>query len=160
MRQQEFDQARIMFPKALKDGRLKEYLGGFPDYYLFNPYAESPTDPDAAFSPIRNLILEDTTLKEQVFAALLALAEDKEYGWIVIHYISELKDLETLKKVKLLTQDFLAAIADGLRKNKDSFILNKRWLGAEYSDGLWGDVRRMNRILAREDGLMVLPEEL
>lgn len=157
---QNFDGARDLFPKALAENKLMEYLGGFPGYGLIDPYADSPTDPSAAFEPIRHLIIDDEALREKVFDALSKLAKDKEYGWMAIYYLHSLRIFEDAKKMEQIVPKLVMDIADGLRKNKASLSLNRKWVGVEYKDGLWGDVRRMNKILSEKYNLNVLPEEL
>lgn len=153
------NQAQALFPTALREGKLTDYLGGFPGYEIANPYANSPTDPDAAFSPIRLLIVEDEALRSKVLEAIRTLAEDQNYGWMAIYYLSALKSLESWKNVSLVTPDLIDAIANSLRKHRAALILNRNCVGADYQDGLWGDVRRMNKILTQKYNLTLLPEE-
>lgn len=160
MNQQEFGRAREMFPKALQEGKLMEYLGGFPGYGLFNPYADSPTDPSAAFNPIRSLIVEDRVVREHVLSALSSLANDQEHGWMAIYYISKLKDVEKNHGIELVTPELVSAIAEKLRNNKAHWNMNKSWVGWNTKDGLWGAVQGINQMLHENYNLTVLPEEL
>lgn len=148
-----------LFNKALAQNELMEYLGGFPGYRIPNPMADTPTDPDQAFAPIRDRIFEDESLKEKTTSALLALAAT-EYGWMVMYYLHELRILEKQNSRELMTDDFVASIAELLRSRKAEFESSSEWLGADVTGGLWGVILGMNAMMAEDYDLVVLPEAI
>lgn len=157
---QNFEGARQLFPKALQEGKLVEYLGGFPGYDLIDPYADSPTDPEAAFEPIRHQIVEDIALRKKVFEALCTLANHPDYGWMAIYYFTSLRLIEKYKKVELVTSELVNGVAMGFRKHKGNWDMRRDWVGKTNKGGLWGAVKGMNKVLTEKYNLTILPEEL
>lgn len=150
----------VKFKKAMAKGELIQYLGGFPGYYIQPLAADLPTEYDVAFMPISRRIKDDPELQDQVLSAIKSLADDPEYGWGAIFYISNLVALKKHQDLDLLRPDLVASVADGLRRNKEAFKSEKRWIGRDFEDGVWAMVRVENRLLHKKHQVTVLPEEL
>lgn len=152
--------AEIKLAKALAKGELVQYLSGHPSYAIQDRDADLPTDYNAAFNPLDKRLKDDPQLQQAVVDAILSLANDPEYGWGVIFHVTNLVHLRRNEGIDLLSPSLLDAIASSLRKNRDAYKSLKRWVGKEFKDGVWEMVRVENKLLHKNHGVTVLPEEL
>jgi hypothetical protein len=152
--------AQIKFDRARAKGELQKYFGGYPEYALQHPVADMPTDEGAAITPVQQIAASDPTIRDEVQAAWLKLAEDPVYGWFVIHYFTYAPYLVKASGQEWLPQALLDQIAERLRANKDAYMKLKRWHGETLPDGCWELLWAENRRLHRDKNITVLPEEL
>ena len=146
--------------KVLEEGKLLDYLGGFPRYGLRNPVAFTPTDSGAVLDSLAGALLADGQVRADFRKALVELAGDEERGWSVVYYLVDLQYFQKQHGLALVDEGLLKEIAEGLRANKTLWVDNGKWVGAQNEGGLWGVVVGMKRLLHAEYGLVLLPEEL
>jgi hypothetical protein len=152
--------AEIKYHKAIENGELAQYLGGYPAYSVQETYADMPTDYSTIFLPVSSRLGDDSGLRETLSSAIKSLANDPEYGWGAIFHITNLAILRKRSGVDLLTPDLLDSVRNSLRNNRDRFKSLKRWIGKDFTDGVWEMVKTENRILHEDENITVLPEEL
>lgn len=154
------NEAEIQFNDARAKGELHKLFGGYPEYAIVDRIANNPTDWAAAFSRARMTIGKDIPLRAEVVDAIKKLAHDREYGWMAIYYVSQVADFKRYHNLDLINEDFIKAVADGLRANKEVLISSKKWGGADHEEGLWALVKNGNRNLYNDYNIAILPEEL
>lgn len=88
---------------------------------------------------------------------LLASKDEVEVWW-ALFTLKSLKNAEA----RFFTSPFILAdcfwkdVRVALLQNKEKLCTNKTYFGGDYADGLFGDVRRINRILVSDFGIDVL----
>jgi hypothetical protein len=142
---------------AIEKRELPMYLAGYPDYKIHNPYADSPTYPQEAFIGLESMLASSEDFRTQFQEALATVSQDKEYGWMTLYYVRQCKSFELNHGVVLLPDPLLVELGMNLKLNKGYFESNKKWLGAMYSNGLWGDIESMGKSLSNEFGISVIP---
>ena len=149
-----------MLAEARAKGELHLYFGGHPKYHVEHDAADLPTNEGAMITPIQSIAATDPTIREEVHAAWLKLAEDPVYGWFVVHYFIAVPYLRRVSGQDWLPQELIEQIAERLRANKEAYIALKRWHGATREKGCWSLLLSENRRLHKSDNITVLPEEL
>ncbi len=149
-----------MFAEARAKGELYQYFGGYPKYFVQHEVADLPTNESAVIAPIEKIASTDPTIRDEVHAAWLRLAEDPVYGWFVIYHFSLTSRLSRLSGQDWLPESLVNQIAERLRTNKAAYSTLKRWQGETLENGCWGLVLAENRRLHRDKNITVLLEEL
>jgi hypothetical protein len=99
--------AEVNFKEAIEKGELVQYLGGYPNYFIQDRFADMPTDYGAAFLPIHNRIKDDPKLQESVLYAIKNLSNDPEYGWGAIFHIGNLAYLKRNQGIDLINPELI-----------------------------------------------------
>lgn len=149
-----------MLAEARAKSELHLYFGGNTNYYVQHDVADMPTNEGAMITPIQMIAATDPTIREEVHAAWLRLAEDPVHGWFVIYYFSYTAYLSRVSGQDWLPAELIAQIADRLRANKAAYTALKRWHGETREKGCWSMVIAANATLHSKYNITVLPEEL
>jgi len=128
-------------------------LGSNKKYYLACPYADMPTDPDQIFDAFKEYYLEtnNTEIWNSFEEEIIKLSYSDEGTWLSIYYLSMYlsyrkysgKDFINIEKV---TQ----SIENGLDFFKIKLFENKKWVGSDFENGLWGDSMRLLNIINKK----------
>src|SRR5688572_19846431 len=121
---------------------LARYLAGYPEYAILNRYADTPTDPLLALMPLIKRLQSDPLFLETLHQALVILSRDATFCWMSMYYISNLASQEKVIGMKLLSQEVIFNIKEGLFANQKNLLNTDKWMGAGEKGGLWGDVLR------------------
>ncbi|MEY3124037.1 MAG: hypothetical protein RLZZ573_557 [Pseudomonadota bacterium] len=148
------------FERARAKNDLHRYFGGYTEYFVQHDVADMPTDEGAIITPIQKIAATDPSIREEVHAAWLRLAEDPVHGWFVIYYFSYTSYLSRISGQDWLPDELVHQIAERLRVNKAAYTALKRWHGETQPDGCWGLVIAANATLHSKYNITVLPEEL
>lgn len=120
-----------------------------------------PTDTGKVMEGLVEGLIADTENREGLRKALLRLAQDPERGWLLMYYLIDLLlFVQPTFKVQVLDADLLAQCGRALAANRAALSADTSYGGDIYPDGLWGDVKRLDSIIARDYGLKVLPESI
>jgi hypothetical protein len=149
-----------MLEEARAKGELHLYFGGYIDYYVQHDVADMPTNEGAMMSSIKRIAATDPTIREEVHAAWLRLADDPVHGWFVIYYLTYTPYLSKISGQNWLPEELIQQIAERLRANKAAYTALKRWHGETRENGCWSMVIAANATLHSEYNITVLPEEL
>jgi hypothetical protein len=148
------------FERARTKGELYRYFGGYTEYFVQHDVADMPTDDTLIMNPIKKIAATDPSIREEVHAAWLRLAEDPVHGWFVIYYLTYTSYLSRISGQDWLPEEVLHQIAERLRANKAAYTALKRWHGETRENGCWSMVVAANATLHNDYNITVLPEEL
>ncbi|MCB0630348.1 MAG: hypothetical protein R2824_33245 [Saprospiraceae bacterium] len=149
--------------KAIFDsGQIVPFLTGSDGLSLENIYSDMPTDPNLVAQHIICFINENSIFCNKwkdVEKGLLKLAECPEGTWLLSYYLLSFTEyskknvhyFDGLDLVDLSTQ-----LESSVKKFESSLRLDKRWTGANYENGLYGDVARLIRIINQDYGLDIV----
>ena len=129
---------------ALLKGELYEYMVGQKDYGYVSPYADMPTYPADVFSSIVVYFNEtkDKSLWSYFEASLVNMSADKMYCWFSLYYLAEY--FRYSRRIRIVDLKNISEIIVGnITDNKVHLIINYKWIGRDYYNGIWGDVQRM-----------------
>jgi hypothetical protein len=139
---------------------LLPLLAGSPAHAIACRDGYLPTDTAKVLEGLVDSLQEDGDFRDTFRAALLALAQDPERGWLVMYYLIDLLGFfQPAFALSLVDADLATAIGDGLRTNMAALSHNQSFGGNMYPDGLWGDILRLNEFIVRDYGVVVLPLE-
>lgn len=145
--------------KLIAEDKLMELLGGFPNYRTLNPYAEVPTYPDTVLKELGDFLASGPEARLKFVDALEKLSKDLEYGWVSTYYLNINERMEKTFGFTLISDDTIKKVGENLYENREFHKSNREWLGADYEDGIWGAVKRMDKMLTERYGIKVLPIE-
>jgi hypothetical protein len=132
--------------EAVEKGELFEYMVGENGYEYVSRDADVPTEDQVVFASIVALYREtkDDSIWKYFQATWLAISTDATYSWLSLYYLYHCVNYITQpESYHIDIKGILPSIIDNLKKNKKYLSKNKRWVGSNYSDGLWGDAKRM-----------------
>jgi hypothetical protein len=136
---------------AIKNNEFFLFLTGKKrDYYFACPYADMPTDPDQAFDAIKEYFYENEEWEiwSKFQEKIIEMTEDEEDVWLSIYYLSMYLSFRDYKKINFIDLKLtVEKIEEGLNKNRSLLLKNKKWGGDQFSEGLWGDVKRLVNII-------------
>lgn len=146
--------------KIIADKKLMEFLGGLKGFETFNPNSDFPTFPEKVLDDLEEYLISSEESRQDFRKALVSLSADSRFGWVAIYYVSCKISFEQKHKISLVPQETIDQIGKNLLSNRDTHLTNKNWVGSTLQDGVWGDIKRMNKILFELDDISVLPIEL
>lgn len=129
---------------ALLRGELYEYMVGQKDYGYVSPYADMPTYPADVFSSIVSYYNEtkDKSIWPYFEASLVDISKDKAYCWFSLYYLAEyFRYSRRVRAVDL--KNISEVIVENIVGNKSYLVHDHKWIGQDYPNGIWGDVKRM-----------------
>lgn len=129
--------------EAIKLDKIYSYLIGEGDYNLVNPYAETPTDPHKAFESIADYYFKDKTILEKFIKALVQMSLDPNFAWLSLYYFIAFARFNNRKDVGYDIRTLWNRIKKNVSLHEERLVFDKRWVGAMWPNGLWGDVLRM-----------------
>lgn len=148
----------MKFAEVVASGRVKNFLKGADGMAIFDPYSDYPTDTLKVFDSIELEIIQSQDMLEAFLFGLLELSEDADFCWLVMTYIWKLKRTGQRQGLDLFDRAWLELIRNNLKLAKPNLKKNHKWVGADFSNGLWGEVLRLNANFAED--ILILPDEL
>lgn len=138
---------------------LFRLLSGAPGHILHNHDGYLPTDTAQVLEGLREPLRESADFRADFITAMGRLAADPQRGWLVMYYLVDLLGyFEASLDVALLDADLLRLWGASLAVHEATLRADHSYGGEMYPDGRWGDVRRLDAILAEAHGVHVLPE--
>ncbi len=120
-------------------------------------YADLPIDANKVINHFKQDIVNDVVFRANLLSALKLLADDKDFSWFVLYYISSLLWLLRYNDFQFDVIGFIDYFNACLIKHESHYKTIKKWGGANYENGLWGDVERMSKNIFEEFGVKILP---
>ena len=148
--------------RAVAQHEFFEYLIGKEGYAYTNRYADMPTDPTDAFTSLVDLYnhVRDPKIWTSFSENVERISSDKSYAWLSLYYVAAYLRYTTRRKIVnpkdppnalILAQSVLTH----LKKLQPTLSNDKKWVGRDYTDGLWGDIERMVHNLNEEFHLVL-----
>jgi hypothetical protein len=137
----------IKLQNALENNELFTFLtGGKKDYYFICRYADMPTDPDQAFSALKDYYDEsnDLSIWTKFQTELLEMTKSAENTWLSIYYLSAYLPYQKFAHMDFIDMPLIVKnIHYGLISFKHELSTIKRWNGAQFDNGLFDDSCRL-----------------
>lgn len=105
-----------------------------------------PTDPTAVFQNILRVVKTTDSHKHWkiIENQFLILPSDSVGTWLSVYYLSALLFAQQNKTaLDVSTNKFISSIRGGIEKHYILLKQDKRWVGANYQNGLMGDLERL-----------------
>ena len=144
--------------EIIKKGQLFEYMIGEKEYSHTSRDADVPTEDQIVFASLVALYKEtnDVAIWSYFEATCIGISADHNYSWMALYYLAHCIVYSKKQDSYLLNLDKLVpVIISNIHHNKKYLSKNKKWVGANYNDGLWGDVKRMTENLNRRFELQI-----
>lgn len=151
--------------KARERGELSKYLCGEGGYAILgNPDipANIPTDFSRMIDGIYALYkaAPDENFIDEYVRAVVSLDDTPVHVWCAYHavFLQILDENGCLKYPPPFTlpDEVRTRVRDNVLKNETALRNCREYLGEDYKDGLWGDIARLDGILAEDYGTCVL----
>jgi uncharacterized protein YkvS len=120
-------------------------------------HADLPIDAGKVINHYKQDLINDKDFRDKLLLALKILADDKNFTWFVVYYVSSLLWLLRYNDFQLDIVEFIDYFNSCLRKYESFLKMNKSWVGTGYENGLWGDVERMSKNIFEEFGYEIYP---
>jgi hypothetical protein len=148
-------------PKVnLDSSNLPSFLKGTDGYAILDRYGDYPTNTISVFELVKEKMEKEKAFASIFVEALMRISTERDFAWLVVDYLGSLFSWHQEEKDRPFLDSWQTQhIADNLRRWREVYLNDKRWVGKSYSLGLWGEVQRMNKINHKE-GYTLLPEEL
>jgi hypothetical protein len=145
---------------AIAREELFEYLVGGKNYGYIKPYADMPTYPSDVFASLIDYHKHsnDNHIWNYFAVGVTQVSADKTYSWLSLYYlVAYLRYITRHQAAKSIglpdATNLSQAIFVNLKALREFLSHSKRWVGCDYSNGLWGDVERMTRNINEEFNL-------
>lgn len=132
--------------EAIDRGELFEYMVGENGYEYVSRDADVPTEDQVVFASIVALYREtkDVGIWKYFQVTWLAISTDATYSWLSLYYLYHcINYVAKPESYHIDIKGKLPLIINNLKKNREALSKDKRWVGSNYPEGLWGDVKRM-----------------
>jgi hypothetical protein len=139
--------------KALLKNELFEFFVGKGEYQSVNPYGNTPVDPILVIQTIKLYMERDESIVDKMVQEVEKISMDADYSWLSLYYLIDIIDFSKYSKINL--NEIVVNIQNNLIRNKERLIQDKRWMGASWPDGLWGDVKRMANNIRTNYGVII-----
>lgn len=137
--------------EAIANNELSEFImGSNKKYYLVCQYADMPTDPDQVFDSFKEYYqrTNDASIWVSFENEIVNLNTTSDGAWFSIYYLSMyLSYRKYTGKEFINLKSIIKVIENGLDKFKTELEKDKKWVGNDFENGLWGDVVRLVNIL-------------
>jgi hypothetical protein len=131
---------------AIKEKELLLFLMGKGEYAFSNHYSNTPTDPHKVLDSIK-IVIEGGNypyIKDEFISSLIKLSQNQDLCWLSLYYLVGCMRWNARNQILIPNINELASTLIKNVSNNESFLnRNNNWIGAEYKDGIWGDVTRM-----------------
>ena len=139
--------------KALQKDQLYEYLLGRDEYYFHPAMANLPTDPLVAFQYVEKYYERDHTILDHMQVAIARMSADPCFSWFSLYYLYALLHFLRIRNIRADADELVTYVEEHLLSHKPRLIADTSYEGAEWKNGLWGDVTRMARMMRKELGV-------
>lgn len=140
-----------LLSEAIANNELSEFImGSNKKYYLLCQYADMPTDPDQVFDSFKEYyqLTNDESIWVSFENEITNLNKVSDGAWFSIYYLSMyLSYRKYTEKEFINLKTTIKVIENGLNKFKTELKKNRKWVGNDFENGLWGDVVRLVNIL-------------
>ncbi|MGB3947170.1 MAG: hypothetical protein WBM13_04250 [Bacteroidia bacterium] len=140
-----------LLSEAISNNELSEFImGSNKKYYLSCQYADMPTDPDQVFDSFKEYyqLTNDESIWVSFENEIANLNKVSDGAWFSIYYLSMyLSYRKYTEKEFINLETTIKVIENGLNKFKTELKKNRKWVGNDFENGLWGDVVRLVNIL-------------
>jgi hypothetical protein len=136
--------------KAIKNKELSSYLVGKGEYNSINPYSETPTDALKAFERIADYYFREKSILNNFIASLEKMSSDRDYGWFSLYFFLAFARFVTKENIDFDLLSLWTRIKNNVNTQEANLTNDKRWVGAMWPNGLWGDVLRMIKNIEEE----------
>lgn len=138
---------------------LFRLLSGAPGHEIHNQDGYLPTDTAKVLESLAGRLQSNAAYQDAFRQAMGRLASDPERGWLLMYYLIDLLGhFQTKLGFTLFSPEEIATLGAQLAIHEATHRANRGDGGDMYPEGIWGDVRRLNGIIASEYGVRVLPE--
>jgi hypothetical protein len=120
-------------------------------------FADLPTDPDRVVDKIEAEFVSNSVFRGELVSSLIVMSRDARFSWFTLYYIYFIARLIATHRLSLDIQDLILAIESGLKESESKLKVTFDWVGAQYKNGLWGDVERMSRNIFETFGFEIYP---
>lgn len=140
-----------LLKEAIANNELTEFImGSTKKYYLVCQYADMPTDPDQVFDSFKEYyqLTNDKNIWASFENEITNLNKISDGAWFSVYYLSMYLSYRKYTEKELMDlKSTIKVIENGLNRFKTELEKNKKWVGNDFKNGLWGDVLRLVNIL-------------
>jgi hypothetical protein len=130
--------------------QLYLFLTGEGVYRYTPSYMDMPTDTELIVNTIGEYYrLGHPEIISSFKAAVLQVSREPAAAWLAPYYCDEY--LWLLKNHHIPDEDalaFVGSVLNNLLKIKEFLMADRRWIGENFKNGLWGDVLRMVKVIS------------
>lgn len=164
MDQKTFD---TLLLKAIQDEQFDRLLTGQAPYRIeISPFigAEVPTDWVVLLSRLYTSFRSKPELQldkifENSLSLLMSGSDFERYCAAEIVFAQIMNEENKIAAFAINRSHLLPSLSKHLDANRDTLKSNKTWGGWQFKDGLWGELRRVNKIMIEDYGIRILDED-
>lgn len=149
-----------LLEKAISDKDLLSFLIGKDEYYFVCPYADMPTNPHDVQEAIIEYykIKQDKIILKLYVDSIITLSLKDEMSWMAMYYLVDIIRNHSIGFINYGVDAVLFSnkILENITGQKKYLLNNKKWVGADYNNGLWEDVVRMRNNISENYSLNLI----
>lgn len=121
-------------------------------------YSDLPTDPNKVIDKIKQEFINDCSFRDRVIEDIIQISHDPKYSWLSLYYLYLIIRIIKVYKLPVDIKNVVSKVEKGIIKFEPKLKLNFDWVGANYKNGLWGDVERLSKNIFEEFGYEIYPK--